>query len=273
MSEDTELVFDWTAIAKKPSENSDYNFILLYGPPGGGKTYTAATIAQLKDKSPVVIIDTEGSTVGSLKSLPSGDDDIVILPVSTAAGFDMTVEAFYDGTLNKQFGKEFKTLIIDTFDVAQERKRKQLEEVYPDDGFAMWREVGDWAMTIAQNMRDDDTLGIMVIHNKRDQSDTGALVDQLAMVGGSKDKIPGLPDVVAYVERDEGVTYAHFESSKNRVSKNRHGFPAIVADPNLADLYEAFVRNGGKGVAEPVEEIKQAKIEKPASKTPTKNTK
>lgn len=237
-----ELAFDWQALVKKPSEQSKMNFALLYGPPGGGKTYTAATVSQIAEMTPVIILDTEGSTIGAIKSIPNGDDNIDIIPVSTAEGFDMA----FNAAVNGELGKDYKAIIIDTFDVAQERKLKQITERLEtegrgDDGYAKWGELKQWSNDIAEKMRDMEQFGIMVTHVKREQQESGAMFDLIALAGGAKDTIPGIPDIVAFVERDEEVTFAHFEASKRRVSKNRHGLPATMEDPSFEKIYRDFV--------------------------------
>jgi len=233
-----EVAFDWANFIRKPSEQVKMNFALLYGPPGGGKTYTAATASQVAELSPVLIIDTEGSTFGSLKEFD--DENIDIIPVTNHEGFTLTLEAALAGELPRQY----KTIIIDTFDVAYDRAKAHFES-FAADNFKMWAMVKDWALDIANTFRTAEFFGIMVIHAKREVLESGRILDQIALAGSAKDIIPGIPDIVAYVERNDLVTTAWFEASHNRVSKNRHGLPEEMEDPSFEKVLE-YVNNKKK---------------------------
>ena len=61
-----EYDLDWLGDTETPSEMGHPQMIALYGQPGCGKTYLAASISEVEGYYPVLIIDTEGSTVGTL---------------------------------------------------------------------------------------------------------------------------------------------------------------------------------------------------------------
>jgi hypothetical protein len=188
--------------------------------------------------SPVAIIDTEGSTFGAIKQYD--DENIDIFPVTTHEGFNFVLESI----LNGETPRQYKTIVIDTFDVAAGRAEKYFESIAPigrsgePDTFWKWDALKDWSLEVTDALRKADALGVMVIHLKRDVLDSGKVMDTIALRGSSKDLIPGLPDIVAYIDRNDLVTTAHFEADHNRVSKNRHGLPEEMEDPSFAKVIE-----------------------------------
>ena len=64
--------------ANKPSALDKPDLIMFYSVPGGGKTFTAATAADLPGVKHVLYLDTEGSTVGVLNNIKNADKIDVI---------------------------------------------------------------------------------------------------------------------------------------------------------------------------------------------------
>lgn len=242
---------DLSALVQKPSQTARVNMALLYGLPGGGKSTLAASAVEVPEYRPVLIIDTEGSTVGTLTMYSEYDDDIKIVPAKDHATLKSILDHLKAGTIGEALGDPTwvpKTVVIDTFDVAQERVLKVAEKIVMDntgkeDGFKTYGMVKDWSNEVAETFRDSNYLGILVTHLKRTDLEEGGFVDGLSLVGRSRETLPGIPDIVALVERNDGVTTAHFESSKKNVSKNRHRLPAVMEEPTFAKIHAIAVKN------------------------------
>lgn len=226
----------------KPSVANEPEFLLLYGRPGGGKTYLAATISRVPGVNKVLIVDTEGSTVGTLNGFD--DDKIDIVRVTDFATFNAVV----NGLVEAGDENPYDAVIIDTFDVAQDWA---IEEYENDglhvnqrgdlDGFAVWRSVKAWTLRIANDLRNAPFKVVTIFHEVEDKQANGAMKKNIDISGAAKNKFPGVPDVVVYLERKvvKGVakTVAYFETDDNRVTKNRFGFPPVWEDVSLDDLY------------------------------------
>jgi len=227
----------------KPSEASNPEFMVLYGRPGCGKTYLAATASELPGVRKTLILDTEGSTVGTLSDFD--DEKIDIIRVT---GFEML-----DAILKKLFDPgaqhEYDVVILDTLDVAQGWAVEHFKKIAPvtrsgeQDGFWVWGKVSDWTVKeVGQDLRKAPFLAIAVIHEREEKAADGSLLKALKLQGSAKDVWPGIPDVVAYLERKvfDGVvqTVAYFETEDNKVTKNRFRFPPKVLGATIPKLFK-----------------------------------
>lgn len=230
----------------KPSSLNKPNFIALYGNPGSGKTWLAASISDVPSIKKTLIIDSENSTQGSVAGFD--DDRVDIVPVSTHAGFeavwDAVVEADAAGEL------EYDAVIIDTLDVAQDRALEYFDAVQQakpkPDGFAKWGDVKKWTEGIGRQAQEMNALVIVVTHSKREKEESGAFSDLFSLAGSAKDSFPGIPDIVGFTEREGDTTTVHVGSSKKRSTKNRFGLEDTLENPTMTTILEAISGNGKK---------------------------
>lgn len=221
-----------------PSHLTKPDYIMLYGNPGSGKSTLAASIAKVKEYSPVLIISTEGGLKGILNDYT--DDEIKVLEVTTHEGFNAVFQAVIDddaaGTL------PYKTVILDTMDVAFERALEHYNDIEEakakPDTFKKWAQVGEWANGVSRGMKDSNFLGITVLHSKRTKSENGPYEDNLALSGSAKDKAAGVPDIVGFTVREGRKTTLHVGSSNNRATKSRfeNVLPDTIEDPTMAGI-------------------------------------
>lgn len=230
----------------KPSSLNKPNFIALYGNPGSGKTHLAASISEVKEYAPVLIIDTENSAQGTVGNF--ADENIDIIPVSTYEGFEAVWDAVLEDDANGTL--KYKTVIIDTIDVAQDRALEFFEAEQAAegkaDGFAKWGKVKAWTEKLGRRAQEANFLAITVAHSKREKLESGAFSDLMSLSGSAKDTFPGIPDVVGFTERDESVTTIHVGSSKRRSTKNRFGLSDTIENPTMADILAVIAGNGKK---------------------------
>src|SRR5690606_37026421 len=115
------------------------------------------------------------------------------------------------------------------------------------DGFAKWGKVKAWTEKLGRKAQEAEFLAIVVAHSKREKLESGAFSDLMNLAGSAKDTFPGIPDVVGFTERDEGVTTVHVGSSKRRSTKNRFGLSDTIENPSMADILKSISTNGKKG--------------------------
>ncbi len=233
---------------KKPSEVATPQLALLYSQPGGGKTWLAASICEVEGVDRVLILDTEGSTVGSIAEFPDAKIDIVSVERDTPEESFMFLNTILDHLSNSATVSPYDAVVIDTFDVAQDWAIKYFKENAPTndkgniDGWAVWGSVGEWSADTARMLKRIPAKAVLVIHDREEKSKDGMLTKRLNLAGKAKDILPGIPDMVMYLERklegDEEVTYAHMATQDAKVTKNRFHFPPVVKNPRMKSLYE-----------------------------------
>lgn len=268
--------------ARKPDPVAKPELWLLYSQAGSGKTHTASGAVDISDDTKVLYIDVEGSTPGVVTNHKNWRN-IDIVPVyemtasdeERAQGITNEIKRFkYLRTLLSEkylfSGKETKYdyVVIDTFDVAQDYAIDFFEreaQIAADNlggevnGFSVWADVKKWTLSVAKNMKSMKPVGILVQHDREEKAKSGAIVKKLALSGSAKDILPGIPDVVLYLERrlvkeptkDDPnntveVTVGYFASEDGKVTKNRFGFPAKVKNPTIPKLLELIEKKAGK---------------------------
>lgn len=228
----------------KPSHLNKPNFIILYGLPGGGKTHLAASVSEVPGIKKVAIIDTENSTQGTVADFD--DDKIDIYPVSTHTGFETVFEALLEDADSDN--PTYDAIIVDTVDVAQDRAIEFFKENAPvtkngeKDGFAVWGAVKMWTENVNRRLQESSVLGLAVYHSNREKLENGPFVDMVALSGSAKNSVPGIPDIVGFVEREGNVTTVHVGSSLRRATKNRFNLPDTIENPSMTSIIAAITK-------------------------------
>ncbi len=247
------MSFDLAALVKahgkKPSEQGVPQFIALFSRPGGGKTWLAASISEVPGVKKTLYIDTEGSTKGTLTSFD--DSKITILPVTNLKSFNMIFKSLIEDE------HDYDAVVIDTLDVVQGWAVDHFLAA-AKDGFKAWGEVKKWTNDIGTNLQNANFKSVVCFHEVADKLDNGTIYRTLKLVGSAKDDWPGLPQVVVWLERklatvegkdgeetEVATTFAHFESSDNKVTKNRYNIPAVVQNPDFKSLF-AYIEKSQK---------------------------
>lgn len=230
----------------KPSSLNKPNFIALYGVPGSGKTWLAASVSDVPSIKRTLLIDTEDSATGTTTGF--SDEKLDIMQVGTHSGFERLWEAVVQddaaGTL------PYDAVIIDALDTAQDRAldffEEEQEATGKPDGFAKWGRVKGWTEAIGRQAQEMGALVIVVTHSKREKTESGSFSDMLNLAGSAKDTFPGIPDLVGFVEREGDTTTVHVGSSKKRSTKNRFGLDDTIENPNMTTLLATIAGNGTK---------------------------
>lgn len=235
----------------KPDEVDEPQLIYYYGPAGSGKTRLAASAAEVEGLFPVLIIDVEGSTQGTLQGLPADKIDIIRpqehpdVPQGQEYQFVMYL---LQNMIEK--GTKYKTVIIDTADVLFELGLDHHHKV--GDGFHKWNEIhSDLTSPPTKNdyglfhrLKTAPFLSILVIHEKKETKEDGtSMGTDFMWQGQGKSKMGGIPDFIGYITRDTnaaGVSKSTLSTAPTRQhqSKNRFGLPAKIEEPTMQKIYE-----------------------------------
>lgn len=184
---------------EKPGQSAKLK-MLVWGPPGVGKTVFLGTAGLDPRTAPVLILDFEGGTQ-SLKGMDESNIDVI------------RITSWQD--LNdavKLIGKEnrWKTIVIDSIselhiytllDILDRAKNSRQD---PD-----MLQQGDYGKAVVQmrrivrTFRDMDTHLIMTAHSKQDTDPREGTIILPSMAGSVAHEIPGMLEVSAYMTLTE----------------------------------------------------------------------
>lgn len=231
---------------RKPDPHAKPELMVNYGGAGTGKTFLAGTAQNVPGFKKGLIIDTERSTVGVITNADFWDVIYVNDHEDPLAYF----EAIIDAIDNPNMATDYDVIVIDTLDIAQDWAidyyvhgagcpRTRSGEA---DTWKGWGNIHKWTNNVADVLKRIKPLGIINIHDREVQADTGAITQRLRLSGGAKDTFASIPDMVIYLERrkhgKDGVqTTAFFGTDDNKVTKDRFGFPPAVQGVTIPYLY------------------------------------
>lgn len=248
MSETFDLDDVLTKYIAKPSQRAKPELALLYSRPGGGKSWLAASISDVPGVDKVLVLDTEGSTTGALRGFDDAKVDIIDCRKDTPVKSFQFLDTILTRLWDENTKHSYDAVVIDTFDIAQDwclaywKANPPTNDRGKPDGFAVWGNVKEWSLKVATNLKRITPYGVLVVHDREEKEDNGSTMTKLNLVGGAKDVLPGIPDMVVHLQRklEDGneVTYGYFASEDNKVTKNRFGFPAVVKSPTFAKLFK-----------------------------------
>lgn len=238
-----EFNLDWLGETAKPSEMGDPKMIGLYGQPGSGKSYLAASVCEVEGYYPVLIVDTEESTVGTLAGFP--DDRITIKQVKTVKEFDDLIV----NLINREH--PYKTVIVDTMGTAMDRKEWAIMSNPPktnsgaDDTQKAWGLLYNWAKKAIDGLRSADFSTILIFHEKEEKDSVGNNYSRVWINGASKKYIPSKPDLFGLLvsesddDSDTETRTIFFGADTSRATKTRFkssGLPLKMKNPTMAKI-------------------------------------
>jgi len=215
--------------------------ILIYGDAGRGKTWLAASAAQVAELTPVLLIDVEGGASAIARDFK----DVDVIEVDNHQKLD----AVMNDLINLKH--KYKTVIIDTLGVAMDRAEKVFAErpENQNNKFGKWGDLKVWANHLVRTLHAAPFTSIILTHAE-DQKDenTGAVKTVPNIPGGSKKDLPGIPDIIGYLtaqKQEDGTPQRVLlvESSDRFVTKNRFNLPPMVIEPSLKKIY-ALIKGG-----------------------------
>lgn len=240
MSDFPKLPFE--RFVKKAHQLNSPKSILVYGDPKRGKSWFAASAAELAELSPVLILDTEGGS----SAIARDWKDVDVIDITSHEAMDSAISA-----LTSQKHK-YKTVVIDTLGVAMDRAEKHFGDKPENrnNKFGKWGDLKEWVTTMTRRLHSAPFLAILVAHAQDEKDDqTGAVKTVPMLPGSSKNTLPAIPDIIAYLtaesdEQGEVHRVMYMESSDRLVSGNRFGLPGRLVDPSIKKIIDKI--NGGK---------------------------
>jgi len=249
--------FSLDAYTVKPDKIGDPQMLMFVGPAGGGKTRLAASASEVEGLYPVLHIDLEGSTTGTLTGLdPDRIDILRPMEVFKPEEVYQKTVAVLEGLLTNEH--KYKTVIIDPADVLQRWCRAYGHDA--NNKFAQWEFLEDELTNPAaydkqgkrlsrglfHRLKAAPFLTILVLHDKQDTDADGTIInDTFQWQGQGKNKLAGIPDLVGLITRNttsSGVATSTMKigSSTRASSKNRYEtvLPSKLVAPSLAAMYD-----------------------------------
>lgn len=217
--------------------------ILLYGDPKRGKSWLAASAAEVEALSPVLLIDVEGGASAIARDWKNVD----VINVSTHEQLDAVV----DQLVNQPH--KYKTVIVDTLGVAMDRAEKVFEAKPENKGnrFGKWGDLKDWATNTVRKLHSAPFLSILIAHaqDEKDES-TGAIKTVPMLSGSTKNTLPGIPDIIGYMTAEKGEDgvkrVLYLNSSDRYVTGNRFGLPDRLYEPSIKKIIDAIQGDDAK---------------------------
>lgn len=215
--------------------------MLIYGDPKNGKTWLAASAAEVAAFSPVLLIDVEGGATAIARDWR----DVDVIQVDTHE----QLESVLDGLLTQDH--KYKTVIVDTLGVAMDRAEKVFGEKpeNKNNRFGKWGDLKEWANQMVRKMHHASFLSIFIAHAQDEKDDaTGAVKTVPMLAGSTRNTLPAIPDIIAYMtsEKTEDSTKRalYLQGSDRLVSGNRFGLPSKMYDPSIKKLMDTIKKIG-----------------------------
>jgi len=229
-----------------------YLRMLVYGPPGGGKTRLCASAAQVEEMCPIVLLDIDRGTM-SLRKLPW---EITVVPILT---WDQ-VKKIVDWLMLSEHG--FKTVVWDSLSelfklIQQDIMKQDLMKPGKDSRDLDSPSLDQWYRAMNRTTRVLDILKTGTFNllctcgsHLRVNEQTGLSFTKLALPGTLADEVPGVFDVVGYLwtefERKTSVTRRFLQtvgSTQIVAGKDRDVIGnVLLEEPNMTKIWTEVKR-------------------------------
>lgn len=240
MSKEEELKLEdtaWGKHRKKAQALEMPSSIMVYAESGVGKTTLAASSSAVKELSPALLVDVEGSAGGVGRLYP--DLDVVKAP--TWNHITTIVE-----DLKKGNGLGYKTVIFDTFNSIQRKARQHFESLSKNvsNKFGVWSDLDDAMRDMLDSLHQEhpEFLKFWIAHPEVEKDEhTGRIMYNIEMQGrATKKHVPTVPDILGYYQfetTDQGTSRVLLvDKSPQHVTKNRFGLPEKIVNPTMQDI-------------------------------------
>jgi phage nucleotide-binding protein len=232
---------------KPPSDVILYLNMLVYGEPGAGKTYLAATAQDHPSTTPVLFLDVEGGTTTIRKRKD--------VDVKRVGSIQELVEVHK--VLHEENDGYYKTVVIDSLtelqkldmrDIMKEvvQRRPDLDPDVPS--MREWGKSAEHMRRIVRGFRDLPCNTIMTALSNIERDENGVVTYTPSLPGKLKMEVPGFMDIVGYlsstIESDEVIRRIQFAKSRRVIAKDRTAsLDAVVDFPSIPMLWEVINAN------------------------------
>lgn len=246
---------------KTPEEAIPWLNLLIYGDPGAGKTYLAATAQDHKNTSPILFLDVEGGTT-TIRHRP----DVDVIQIRTMQEIEKIHKELF---LDKD--RYYKTVIIDSITELQKldmntvmreqwQKKPDSTDIYVPSQ-REWGKSGERMRMIIRGFRDlpCNTIVTALLGESTDDS-TGIKSYYPSLPGKLRNEVPGFFDVVGYLntatEKDGDnkeviIRQLQLAKTKRVIAKDRtSSLGDLIKNPTIPMMWELIHSpntNGTKG--------------------------
>lgn len=227
--------FSFAKAIHKAEKLNKPNSILLFADPGKGKTWLAASISEVEEYNPVLLIDVEGGASAIARDWKNVD----VVNVTTHEGFVRVIDELL---ANPNY---YKTVIIDTIGVVMDRAEKFFGEKPENktNKFGRWGDLKNWANEVFRALHTAPFTSIIIAHALDEKDENSGAIKTTAMLPGSfKGTLPGIPDIVGYLAveaTEEGPKRVLVTGSSERlITKNRFGLPPKIYEPTMKKVID-----------------------------------
>lgn len=228
-------------VLEKATQPTNKFSTLIYGRLRVGKTYLAASAAEVEAMSPVLWIAAESGT--SSFAGTAWEDKIDVVTPTTFDDIQKVVNAL---TTNKT---KYRTVVVDTLGEVQEIIKSDFIAKNKAMDFSGWAKVADGATWLVNTLHNSDYNSIFIAHADKVKDDiVGGMLFSPYFLGNKAIKdIPRLIDNIVYmakVEDEKGnpvrVLQTQGNSRIDAGSRFENKLKQQYVNPSMKDLYEAI---------------------------------
>lgn len=230
---------------QSPSEVVTHLNLLVYGDPGAGKTYLAATAQDHAETSPVLFLDVEGGTTTIRKR-----KDVDVKRISSIDELVQTHKLLSD---NPGF---YKSVVIDSLTELQKLDMvgimKELVQRRPDldpdvPGMREWGKSAEHVRRIVRGFRDLPMHTIFTALSQVERDENGVVTYYPSVPGKLKMEVPGFMDIVGFltstIEQEETQRRIQFAKTRRVIAKDRTGSLGDVVEFPTIPLLWSLITN------------------------------
>ena len=222
----------------KPRKSSEKSTFLFYGSPGLGKTYLAASAAEVEAMSPVLLLDFENGS----STLEGHFDDVDVIQIDDWETGSKVIEAIVGNET------KYRTVIFDTLGAAQDEIKVWSEKANGgDNGFQKWADVRDFLVKAIKALHTTDYHVIALAHAEKSLDEfTRSRMSAPHLLG--KKSLVDIPRIVDYIgiltveDGEDGTKHRvlDFTMDENTMTKNRSQgkLPDYIVDPSMQKIME-----------------------------------
>jgi phage nucleotide-binding protein len=234
---------------KTPEDAIPYLNLLVYGEPGAGKTYLAATAQDHEDTRPILFLDIEGGTTTIRKR-----KDVDVIQVRSMS----QIESVYAELRKEGSNPYYSTVILDSLTELQKLdmrtvmkeqydKRPDTTDIYVPSQ-REWGKSGERMRIIIRGFKDlpVNTIATCMLASDKEES-TGITSFFPSLPGKLRSEIPGFFDVVGYLssktnrngDQEEIVRTLQIARTRRVIAKDRtDDLGNLIENPSIPLMWE-----------------------------------